>query len=69
MMVEYLLTYGKYLHDRIISQIGEVWAHETNLAPPPFFKCQESEHAVKSFYGYQFCLFMLLDFEIVDLYY
>ena len=26
-----LLTWIKYLHDRIISLIGEVWAHITNL--------------------------------------
>jgi hypothetical protein len=31
-----LLTYGKYLNDRIISLRGEVWAHETSLKPRHF---------------------------------
>jgi hypothetical protein len=29
MLLNILLTSGKYLHDRIISLSGEVWAHKT----------------------------------------
>ena len=35
--VDILLTWGKHLHDSIISLRGEVWRHKTGLTPPPFF--------------------------------
>ena len=34
-----LLTCGKHLHDRAISQIGEDWSHETNLTKPLVYYC------------------------------
>ena len=42
-----LFTYGKHLHDHIISQRGEVWAHTISLTPPLLIEVaasnQESE--------------------------
>ena len=35
--VDILLTFGKHLHDSIISQRGEVWVHKTNLISPLLF--------------------------------
>ena len=32
-----LLTYGKHLHDRIISLERGVWFNNTNLILPPFY--------------------------------
>jgi hypothetical protein len=32
--VDILPTYGKHLHDPIISLRGEDWAHKTSLNPP-----------------------------------
>ena len=33
-----LLTRGKYLHDRIISLRGKIWANTTSLTPPLFIE-------------------------------
>jgi hypothetical protein len=35
--VDILLPCGKYLHDRIISLRGELWANKTSLNPPIFY--------------------------------
>jgi len=44
-----LLTSGKHLHDRIISQRGEFWSHKTSLTLPLFIEVpvpsQESERS------------------------
>jgi len=48
-LVVILLTCGKHLHARIISLIGEVWAHKISLSPPFFIDVpvpsQESERS------------------------
>jgi hypothetical protein len=47
MRVGILLTYGKDLHDHIISLRGEALAHSTSLSPPLLFYCNACSKPVE----------------------
>ena len=62
--VDILLTWGKHLHDRIVSLSGEVWVYKTSLIPPLFIEVPvPSERpciCALSVSNFDFQVFMLL---------
>jgi len=53
-----------YLHDRIVSLRGEVWAHTTSLTPPLFIDVLVPNQVMYMCVRVQDLLFLLYDFAI-----